>query len=287
MLIYNRSARTNNNLLVKMNPQANFNEFNELINQKPIEKYKCNLDLVYVIRPGEINTDLRYSLRSIEKFCSFRKIWIVGFKPKWVQNVGYIPTVQNLSKWQNSTINCIAACKSNEISENFVLMNDDFFAIRPIKDWVKDTNVCLGQLSDYVEKFSNLKNPSKWQAAFKPVDSLLKKLGCSQTYNYEAHLPMLINKKKFLNAISQPEAKRLEESNQIIHKRSLYKNLYPEATEPRRIKDVKVEMCSDIFVDRLTENWISTYDGMLNSTPYPKLNYLLLNLFNKPSVYEK
>ena len=46
-------------------------------------------------------------------------------------------------------------------------------------------------------------------------------------------------------------------------------------------------MCSDIFVDRLSENWISTYDGMLNSTLYPKLNYLLLNLFNKPSIYEK
>ena len=37
MLIYNRSARTNNNLLVKMNPQANFNEFAELINQKPMQ----------------------------------------------------------------------------------------------------------------------------------------------------------------------------------------------------------------------------------------------------------
>jgi hypothetical protein len=39
-------------------------------------------DLVYIVKEEEINPELVYSLRSIEKFCTFRKIWIVGHKPE-------------------------------------------------------------------------------------------------------------------------------------------------------------------------------------------------------------
>ena len=60
------------------------------------------MDLVYIVKNSEVNEDLRYSLRSVAKFVPHDKIWIVGYKPSWVQNVEYLPVPQNLgSKWKN------------------------------------------------------------------------------------------------------------------------------------------------------------------------------------------
>ena len=35
-------------------------------------------DLVYILKPSEKNIDLRYSLRSVARFCNYRQIWFVG-----------------------------------------------------------------------------------------------------------------------------------------------------------------------------------------------------------------
>lgn len=58
----------------------------------------ANYDLVYILKQSDINPDLKFSLRSIEKFCTYRKVWIVGYKPSWIKNVEYLPTVQTGNK---------------------------------------------------------------------------------------------------------------------------------------------------------------------------------------------
>ena len=248
---------------------------------------KSDIDLVYIVRPGQLNIDLRYSLRSVSKFCKYRYIWIVGFKPDWVQNVKYLPTVQNSDKWKNSMINYTAACECPEISENFILMNDDFFAIRPIEDWIHETNVCLGKLSQFVEKFSCIEKKSKWQWGFTYATETLSKLGISTENNYEAHTPMIINKHNFLRMLGLPVIQEFKKSRKVLHKRSIYKNLYPELTPPRHIADVKLPLYKDLTLEYLKENWISTYDDTLRNPAFPLINTLLFTMFNKPCKYEK
>ena len=248
---------------------------------------KSDIDLVYIVRPGEINHDLRYSLRSVAKFCTYRYIWIVGFKPNWVINTKYIKTEQLGNKWKNSMLNYEAACKCKEISENFVLMNDDFFAIRPIRDWETECNACQGTLEEAHSNFINIKNRSKWQYGFEYAIDLLNELGIKNHYNYELHMPMIINKNNFMNMLEMPEIKSFNSTNKVFHKRSLYKNMYPDNSTPRIIKDVKLELYKDLNEDTLSENWISTYDDCVNNKSYPKLNNLLTKLFPKPCKYEK
>lgn len=257
--------------------------------EDPIDTKDSSYDLVYILKASENNCDLRYSLRSVEKFCKYRNIWFVGYKPLWAKNVKFIPTVQNKDKWKNSIINYKAACKCPLVSDNFILMNDDFFAINTIRDWENELNVCLGTLQDSIDKYAKREKRSRWQTAFTYADELLKQLKCTNTYDYETHLPIIINKQKFLQMLNIPEIVTFQMTEKILHKRSIYKNLYlnPELPKPRIIEDVKITLHHDLSDKWLKENWLSVYDRMTNNyREYPKLNSFLTKLFQNKSKYE-
>ena len=247
-------------------------------------------DLVYILKPSEKNWDLRYSLRSVEKFCKYRNIWFVGYKPTWAQNVKYIQTIQNKDKWKNSVLNYRKACESPQISENFILMNDDFFALEPIIDWKENLNVCLGTLSQEVEAYKDNPKKSKWRWAFDYAQELLDTLNCKTNWNYESHLPIIINKENFLKMLSMPEIIEFQETNKVLHKRSVYKNLFPDLDmpEPRIIEDVKITLKFDLSQKWLHESWLSVFDDVTNNIlRYPKLNSFLIKNFPLKSKYEK
>jgi hypothetical protein len=60
------------------------------------------------------------------------KVWLVGGKPDWYSG-NFIEVDQKHHKYANAINNLQALCNSEEISNNFILMNDDFFIIKPIK----------------------------------------------------------------------------------------------------------------------------------------------------------
>lgn len=243
------------------------------------------LDLVYIVKPEEKNEDLRYSLRSVAKFVPHEKIWIVGYKPSWIQNVNYISTVQKGTKWDNSIINIIAACQSEQISDNFVLMNDDFFAIKPIKDLEYSINISLGSLATAVKKYE--KASSQWKKAFKQVYDLLKELNIPEPYyNYESHTPLIINKQKYLEVMKLPEVIRFRKTSKVLHKRSLYKNI--DKITPRIIsRDIKTHRRID-DTQRIMNicDWLSVYDDQVGNPAFATLNGLLQTLFPEPCEYE-
>lgn len=263
-----------------------------LINQEPdntIVDSDKNYDLVYILKKSDYNPDLRMSLRSIEKFCTYRKIWIIGYKPEWLTNVEYVETEQKGNKWQNSTLNWKTACETDDISDKFILMNDDFIALRPIHNWEESLNICLGTISAEAEKWSKRRKLSRWQTGFISATELLKKLHTLTDYNYEVHAPMIVNKKEFLEFIELPEIVEFLETSKVLHKRSIYKNLYPnhELGFPRKIKDVKVTLNFDLNDSFLRENWISVFDDVIgNSLRFPKINKFLDRMFPNKSIFE-
>lgn len=263
-----------------------------LIENKDVYIPECKgdsrFDLVYIVKKDENNPDLKMSLRSVDKFCTFRKIWIVGYKPSWVQNVEYIPTDQPGNKWNNSCINWKTACENKNISEDFVLMNDDFFALHPIRDWKSSLNVCLGSFDDEARKYKHTKF-SKWQGGFVFGTELLDSLKCSTRYNFESHIPMVINKKNYLNMLKLPEIQEYMKTNKVLHKRTMYKNLYPdfEYSLPKKIRDVKVRLNCDLLSLWLEEDWLSVFDNVVgNVSSYPKLNIFLDSMFPNKCRFE-
>lgn len=243
------------------------------------------MDLVYIVKKAEVNNELRYSLRSIAKFLPQSNIWIVGYKPSWVQNVNYLPVEQTGNKWQNSITNIIAACKCPDISEDFVLMNDDFIAIKPITNLEESVNVSLGLLSNSIKIHD--KKVSNWHKAFKYVDELLKDLNVKEPYyDYETHLPLQINKEKYLAIMNLAKVKEFMKTDKILHKRTLYKNIDSNTIPTTLIHDVKILKEGDVAERIKICDWISIADNQIKNVYFPKLNKYLENLFPNPCKYE-
>lgn len=246
--------------------------------------------LVYILKQSDVNPDLRYSLRSVEKFCNYKDIWVVGYKPRWIKNVNYLPTVQNGNKWVNSMTNIIAACNCPEISDNFVLMNDDFFILQHIRDWKTSFNICLrNSVSQEAAKYEKSQKASKWQSGFIDAKKILRKLRCSRDFNYEYHGPIILNKQKFLEMLSIPEISENMREDQCFHKRSIYKNLYPDLDlpDPRHFTDTKLATGCDLANVFLHQSFLSVFDGVVDDdVKYPRINAFLYKMFPEKSKYE-
>jgi len=244
------------------------------------------MDLVYIVKKDEKNDDLRYSLRSMARFYPDYKIWIVGYKPSWVQGVEYLPVEQKGSKWTNSIENIKAACNCKDISEDFILMNDDFFCIKPIFPIEVVANMTLGNLNNTILKHKT--RSSNWHKAFGQVRDLLKEIGIKEPYyDYEAHLPLQINKEKFLEVIELPQVKEFMKKPKVLHKRTLYKNYHKPSKATSIPIDVKLKQFSDDSRERVKIcGWISVYDGQVKDCRFLSLKNLLNVNFLRKCKYE-
>jgi hypothetical protein len=134
------------------------------------------MDFVYICKPGD-NEELRYSIRSVLYSFPDARIYVVGGKPKWYSG-NYIFVDQKHHKYANAINNLQAICDSNDILEEFLLMNDDTeietdFIAHLVKGYnslpVKDA--VLGCLSLTLEEpkritFSGIKDfiPWRWKS---------------------------------------------------------------------------------------------------------------------------
>jgi hypothetical protein len=126
------------------------------------------MDFVYICKDGN-NEELRYSIRSVVESFPNSKIWVVGGKPNWYTG-NYIEVTQNLSKYRNAIENLKALCNSEEISDRFVLMNDDFYIVKNI-DSIKDYHggPLLDKINLYQKLNSNSNYTRKLAATYKKI----------------------------------------------------------------------------------------------------------------------
>lgn len=209
------------------------------------------MDAVYFVRPGD-NEELRYSLRSIHNLTGVRKVWIVGSCPEWCKPDGYIHVDQvGNTKWDRVKNMYYGVCENPEISDDFILMNDDFFILRPT-----EVKPCY-RSSLYKHIVEN-----ELKFGFRVNSYARELLGClavlkgagAPVKSYELHIPIVFNKKKLLTILKKyPE---------VHATRSLYYNLYELGG--KRMDDVKVTTPGpfeepDIFLSTSDES----FDGMV------------------------
>jgi hypothetical protein len=90
-------------------------------------------DVVYVVRPGENNLALRFSLRSLANLPHGR-VFVAGHCPSWVRNITAIPVRKLPSKLNTIENNIKVALKHPELGERCVYFNDDFYVMEPIDE---------------------------------------------------------------------------------------------------------------------------------------------------------
>lgn len=190
------------------------------------------MDAVYMVKPSDDNEELRYSLRSLVNMPFVKRVVMVGYLPKWVKNVHFIPRDQRFqTKYVNTTRNLIAACEDPEVSSEFMLMNDDFFIMKPIEEPFMFHRGPLHKIRDY---YLNLAN-SDYAKGIQATEKYLSILGVNDLKSYELHVPLLVNKANFLELILKQQK---EAPMQVVHKRTLYGNYYSIGGTP--MQDCKI-----------------------------------------------
>jgi hypothetical protein len=182
-----------------------------------------NMDVVYICRSGP-NEELRYSIRSVEKHMPHRSIWVIGQKPEWYQG-NFIEVENYKAKYLNARANLKALVNSKDISEDFILMNDDFFIMRKIE---AVSYFYHGTLDERAEANEQLTSTGSYTRLLQRTNDQLVKMGVKSPLNYELHIPMRINKEKFKKILKYEDCLW----------RSLYGNIY--AVGGIEKEDVKV-----------------------------------------------
>lgn len=220
------------------------------------------------------NHEFRYSLRSLENL-PHGKVFVVGYKPTWctedvleIEKPDYLPQE---TKYIKSTMNLIAAMDDPRLSEDFVLMNDDFFIMEPIEYVPVLHRESLVKMIDwYYKKHQN----SPYTQGLLRVFKRLEVMGINDALSYELHVPMVFNKTKFREI--------LEMSMELegFGKRTLYGNIH----------DIGGDYFADVkFTNQLRPiepfmPFVSTDEG---SFTYHPIGEHLRQKFQKPSKYEK
>lgn len=97
--------------------------------------YTCGMDVVYILGSGSLagNAEIRYSLRSLERnMGDLGKVYVVGESPGFLRDCERVPANDDASdKWKNAYEKTLKACGLPDLTDDFLLMNDDFFFTEP------------------------------------------------------------------------------------------------------------------------------------------------------------
>lgn len=232
------------------------------------------LDVVYIVKKQDKNEELRYSLRSLSNI-PHGKVFIVGYKPTWVKNVVHIPVFQNprLSKYRNAHTNRIRACEDPRLSNDFIYFNDDFFVVKPVDDV---PTYHRGNLNQFIR--SHIVSARAYVEGAITTRKIMRAMGVREPYmSYELHIPMVLNKKKYLDLVKLQRNHNLQ--GQTIHIRTLYGNYYNIGGEA--IDDVKIR--GDGFPYSKDLTFISTSD---ESFAKSEVGRFIRSKFPEKSKYE-
>lgn len=162
----------------------------------------AELDIVYFCRGGE-NEELRYSLRSVEKNFPHRKVWIYGEKPGWCKPDEFVRISQEReeanTKWDRVRAMYRMVCLNPEISEDFVLFNDDFYIMKPVEELPAFYRCSLCEYIVRLE-LAHQNTPSEYSMLIRKAFAFLDEAKLP-TRSYELHIPMIFNKHKLLEVL--------------------------------------------------------------------------------------
>lgn len=136
------------------------------------------MDILYVLGRGSKwdNNELRYSLRSIEKYGkNVGKIYVVGYDPGFLSDkVTFIPHNDKYRRKHHNILDAICyAVKVSDIGEEFLLSSDDHFYVKET-DFDNYPYFCKGTLPD---KLNMLAKNKIYRASLCTTRRVLEKNG--------------------------------------------------------------------------------------------------------------
>jgi hypothetical protein len=140
------------------------------------------LEVLYPVRDGDHNDELRFSLRSLAVNLPPARVWIVGHKPSWLRNVEFIP-----------------ACKA--MPPQFVVFNDDFYVMGPLQEVpILHRGLLAEQVSTVVSRAGR---HGWWQESLLATQKCLTQAGHNDPLSYELHVPLPVARDAMADALAR------------------------------------------------------------------------------------
>ena len=227
-------------------------------------------DIVYFLREGA-NEELRYSLRSVMKNFPHRDIWFYGGKPDWLKTDKYVYVNQWKNKWGNVQMMLKEVCENENISENFFIFNDDFFIMKPVKQYRNSYDGDFFRYLFLLERQFGINGSTYINRLRKMANALLDYDINIDIKNYATHTPFLVNK--------QDMKETLERFPDIIMYRCLYGNYKQIGGVNKR--DMKYNRHDTL---KITSSIVSTSDVAFKNKNIGKL---IREQFKEKSIFER
>jgi len=167
--------------------------------------------IIYPLIPSIWGEEIKYSLRSIDKFLNldFRVIVYGSYKPNWL-NTNVVEFVLSpifessvVPKVQFNQGIIYKKIIAREDIDNFIFFNDDIYLIQPIssldKVYFRDTKL----FTEPVNKTNN-----SWRRLLQNTRRRLQNEG-NTSYNFETHIPYKIDAKKLSSLLPVLEGTEL------------------------------------------------------------------------------
>lgn len=236
------------------------------------------IDIVYLYTAGTDTTEIKYSLRSIEKHVTgFRNLYIIGDDPGIFKDAIII---NHPNQHKGNRARCIyerilRACQEEGLSDYFLYNSDDIFLLRKFEAKTFPYYYCNTLPATFQQM-------GKENAYRKYVESTLSALQEKQlpVINFNGHSPILYHKSLYIDIMSQ--------YNWEAPKGYISKSIYCNTLklEGKYLKDIK------IFTPKTKTAIMRKIEkGPLFSTDEPAINARMKEVFEelypKPSRWEK
>lgn len=238
-----------------------------------------NIDLVYPVKVLDDLGELRYSLRSVWENARglYDKIWIITQEelPSWLQNVNVIKAGAGGNKANDVKSKILAACEHPEVSDNFIMMCDDFYLVDKIDQW---ETFHMGPTSLYIKKIRSERAGNNWLRSVSDTAEWMRQQGYGDIPVYQGHRPVLWDKEKLKVEIERyPSNKQLDTNG-----------LYPAAGaggEGTRGMNSKIKDNKEFLQKFEARNipWLSSNNGSFSDG---MIGGYIRGAFRNPSPYE-
>lgn len=225
-----------------------------------------------MVRPNDNNGELRCSLRSLANL-PHERVWLAGHRPAWAVDVEHLPVEQGTVKHDNTWAIWRAIANCADISDEFVLMNDDYYLLKPV------TAAPYLHAGPFDAWLAGLRPGSPTAVRAEATRRALLDAGRSELLSWERHVPLPVDRRWLVEVMAYADHWRARTGAGPLCKRSLYGSYVG-------LPGVQVDDCKIRERDRLPDrSWpmLSTMDA---SFRYGQIGKWIRNRFPDPSPYE-
>lgn len=198
-------------------------------------------DVAYLVRPGETNPELRYSLRSL-RHLPHGRVWIAGHRPRWVRDVEHLDVRQErlslATKRDNAWRNLRAVAEHPDITGTVTYMDDDYFVLAPHPDGLPVLNG--GPLRAQAEEYARRFPRSHYTALLRLTVEHLAARGYPDPLTFDLHVPLEVDRSHLTRVMDDLDATAATIGGRTA--RPLWRTVYATTLglTGRTITDVKV-----------------------------------------------